>query len=315
MNTRRVAIVGLNEQLDQALGKMMRSFSELSDARWQRCDAGKADVLIFGPDSEPSLLRDWLAAGKPSISIIAEGTHSTGHFELRHPFRSAELLAVLDDAEQLLRRQAAALAIRPAAQTAGSWVFAESLRSLPRRDARGLWYRTDGAGGDTIYVRDDLMFIRADVQTLERLRTRDLALSPLQSGAQPPAGTRTLPGFALGWYCALHGAPGLAPWLEMKSTWRLRQWPDFGLVGGTRDMLELAALLGRHRLDTQQLIACSGQPAADVHRFLNACAMAGLLAHASDSNASANRSASRGSIGTGISELFQVLQHAWTASG
>ncbi len=318
MNTRRIAVTGLNESLKRTLLSMLRSISELTAARWQLADAESSSVLIAGGLASASEIEFFTQAGRPVIVIVDESSNHPGTgFELRHPFRGSQLLSVLDEADLLIQqREAQATARSIVALGPGPWSFAESLRTLPRRDARGLWYRASGAFGDTVYVRDDLLFARASAETWERMRRLDLELTALCPWPESPhVDTRAVPGFALGWLSGMRGPVSLAPWLDANATWTLRQWPDFGVVGVEPGAIELAALLGRNRLSTERLLRLSGQEAAQVNRFLNASAMAGLLLRAPDLLAVNPNAKTQTAPASAMSELFRVLQHAWVPSG
>lgn len=318
MNTRLIAVTGLSESLKRTLLSMLRSISELTAARWQLADPESASALIAGGSAAAGEIESFAQSGRPVI-VIVEGSsrHPGASFELRHPFRSSQLLSVLDEADLLIQqRDAQATARSIVALGPGPWSFAESLRTLPRRDARGLWYRASGAFGDTVYVRDDLLFARASAETWERMRRLDLELTALCPWPEsPPADTHALPGFALGWLSGMRGPASLAPWLDANATWTLRQWPDFGVVGAEPGAIELAALLGRNRLSTERLLRLSGQDAAQVNRFLNAAAMAGLLLRAADLVAVNPNAKTKISPVSAMSELFRVLQQAWVPSG
>lgn len=318
MNTRRLTVTGLSEPLHRNLQSMLRSISELTAARWQLTGADGADVLIAGLETPVGQIESWANSGRAVIAIVdASHPQPSASLELRHPFRGSQLLSALDEIDLLIQqREALAMARSIVALGPGPWSFAESLRTLPRRDARGLWYRADGGEGDAVYVRDDLLFARASAETLQRLRKEDLQLTALRPWPEaPPAQTVAMPGFALGWYCGMHGASTLAPWLAADAVWTLRQWPDFGVVGVEPGVLELAALLGRNRLSIERLGKLSGQDPASVHRFLNAAAMAGLLVRAPDLIAVAPTSEPQTKAASGMGELFRYLQHSWATSG
>ena len=79
------------------------------------------------------------------------------------------------------------------------------------------------------------------------------------------------------------------PRLDIARPCRLRRWPDFGRLRGTRDQLALAALLTHGSYSRTRLIEVSRQPAGHVDRFLNACALSGVL-HSTSEQVAANDS-------------------------
>lgn len=80
------------------------------------------------------------------------------------------------------------------------------------------------------------------------------------------------------WRIGLHMPPREAmPWAGPGSRVRLRRWPDFGHLGAHRPHFAIAAHMSRSAWAADELAHASGQDLADVHAFLNACGLCGLI--------------------------------------
>jgi hypothetical protein len=74
-----------------------------------------------------------------------------------------------------------------------------------------------------------------------------------------------------------HGVSGLAPWLDANAAYRIRQWPDFGVIPATPVRLRLAAMLSLKACTRAELLAGLEESAEEIDRILNALAVTGLL--------------------------------------
>jgi hypothetical protein len=80
------------------------------------------------------------------------------------------------------------------------------------------------------------------------------------------------------WRIGLHMPPRAAmPWAAPGIRVRLRRWPDFGHLGAHRPHFAIAAHMSRSAWTADDLARASGQDLADVHAFLNACGLCGLI--------------------------------------
>jgi hypothetical protein len=80
------------------------------------------------------------------------------------------------------------------------------------------------------------------------------------------------------WRIGLHMPPRAAmPWAGPGIRVRLRRWPDFGHLGAHRPHFAIAAHMSRSAWAADELAHASGQDLADVHAFLNACGLCGLI--------------------------------------
>lgn len=288
MRTRRIAVVGLAEDASQAFRSMLRILDGRGGLSWALSTPDAAEVLITGAHSGAGGAQHWAATDKPVIAVYeGAAARPLTPYTLHHPFRVMQLLGVLDEVDQALGE-----ASTEAPRTRGGG-FAESLRRLARGSAQGLLHRAE-AGEDQVWVRDDLAVYYAAAATVQRLARQALPLPALVPTSQAvPDGLLGRPVFELAWYAGWHGGDTLAPWVDARAVHRLRRWPDFGLVRGSRAQLALAALLTHAGHTRARLVELSQQAPLQVDRFLNASALAGLLASSAEGSAAAPAGAAR----------------------
>lgn len=282
MRTRRIAVAGLADDASQAFRSMLKILDGRGGLSWSLVAPEDAEVLIAGTHGDELVARRWAKTDKPLVAVYeGAAARPMTPYTLHHPFRVMQLLGVLDDIDQALGGTAQDTARgRSAAGTL--WTFAESLRLLARSSAGGNLH-VAGEGAQRVFVRDDLSVYHAGADTVRRLVGHSLELPALRLASEgPPADFVCRPVFELAWFTAWHASDALAPWVDANALYRLRRWPDFGLLRGTREQLALAALLTHASYSRAQLIQSSRQPAANVDRFLNACALAGVLASAGE---------------------------------
>jgi hypothetical protein len=259
---------------------------------WSLVAPNAAEVLVAGTQGGDALARGWALTSKPLIAVYEGGAaRPMTPYTLHHPFRVMQLLGVLEDVDHALGGAAPEAPRAKAAANHAAWTFAESLRLLARTSAAGNLY-VAGSGAESVFVRDDLSVYHASADVVRRLPCQALELPALTlSSAKPPPNFESRPVPELAWFSGWHAAETPGPWIEHSATYRLRRWPDFGLLRGTRDQLALAALLTHGRYSRARLIEVSGQPASTVDRFLNACAVAGVLASTGDAAVPAENAA------------------------
>lgn len=290
MRTRKIAVVGLPDDASHAFRSMIRIVDGRGGVSWLLTAPEEADVLLSGAHAGEEVMQRWASTTKPLIAVY-EGAAARPMtlYTLHHPFRVMQLLGVLDDVDLALAGSAHGESKPVPAIGEACWGFAESLRLLSRGSAGGQYYAA-GHGSERVFVRDDLAAYHAGPETVRRLGRAALDLPALAlSGATPPPHFECRPVFELAWFTALHGPETPAPWLDRNASHRLRRWPDFGRLRGTRDQLALAALLTHGSYSRARLIEVSRQPAGHVDRFLNACALSGVL-HSTSEQVAANDS-------------------------
>lgn len=288
MHKRRIAVLGLGDDATHAFQSMLKVLDGRSSAAWELTTPERAEVLMAGTHSNEPAIERWARTDKPMIAVYEGGTaRPVGVHTLCHPFRVFQLLGVLDEVERTLATTPPPVANAPATveRLHAGWAFAESLRRLARTTASGRLYAATGAYG-TLFVQDDLSGYFAGTDLIQQLARHYVELSPLEHAHEPPPGSHLRrPVLELAWFSGLNGPAGLAPWLDRHAHHRLRRWPDFGLVRGTREQLALSAALSRDAYTVERLAQATQQSPVQVERFLNACSMAGILASTTEAPA------------------------------
>src|SRR3569623_1965498 len=65
-----------------------------------------------------------------------------------------------------------------------------------------------------------------------------------------------------------------------RKSYKLKRWPEFGLIGRRSSDIKCTALLTHKSMTPAELIAATGLSEARVSGFLNACALCGFLEEA-----------------------------------
>ncbi len=274
MQTLQICDVGLAADASHALHSMLKVIDGRAKASWQSGSIERADVLIAHGNCDPRILSAWAASGKPTVLVIDDRcSWPPAQFVLRHPFRVMQLLAMLDDVAEHLRAPQAPVAVEQS-----HWAAAESLRRLMSNAGERGWQMAQDADA-RVWIGDGQA--HALPTTLQRLRCGRIALGAFgPTDETPPDGAQRLPVCDVAWFVGLHGATGLAPWLVGDASYRLRRWPDFGRLGVHPDLIELSAIAAARAGTPAALAQRSGLATVDVHRFLAAASLAGLLATA-----------------------------------
>lgn len=277
MHTLSICDIGLSPNASSALRSMLKLLEGRTLAAWRTTAPDRADVLVASSTCPPDVVADWRGRGR-AIVQIADGpaAQPASPFVLQPPLRVMPLLRMLDTlAEHLCGVPERAPAAPEPAATYTSWSTAESIRALIADDGNG-WHVARTSCGAEIWIGEGRA--HAAAATFERLRGGSLLVSrPAAAAAAPPAGLARMPVSDLGWFVGLHGPSVLAPWLSEQASHSLRRWPDFGRLGIAPGAIELSALAAAQPRTVAELAAASGRGTDEVHRFLAAASVAGLL--------------------------------------
>ncbi len=281
MKALRICDVGLASDTSHAFHSMLQVVSGRSKVAWSVApDIDAADVMIVACNGDAASFAACAASGKPIVLVIGDrDTRPPMPFVLRHPFRVMQLLSILDDvAEQF---HAGPVAARTPTDDA-AWRPVESLRQIMPHAGGDEWHCARTAQGASLWIGRGAAHAAPSV--LAALRERDLGLAAFEpTRIVPQATLASMPLCDLAWHVGLHGSASLAPWLSPDAEYRLRRWPDVGRLGASTGLVELCAYAAAHAWTPARLASVTGQDLANVNRFLNAAALAGLLAatHAS----------------------------------
>lgn len=277
--SRRLAVTGLPEDAVKAISAYLLILRGRTSSTWSISESEDADALLVGPDEHRPTFERWQASGKPWVAVATNGGMRLGATHaIEMPFRLFPVLGLLQELEGILDAPATsntqARPCGPGASAHPCWIAADALRALTASTARGVWHRSG-----SLFVRDDAQLFATDQALIESLRLGSMRLSEFEEVvATPPAQFQSFPIEILAWHTGWHSDPeSLAPWLDAKAHFRLRHWPDFGLLRGDAVQVQLAACLTVRAWSREMLVSRTGIPSDLVTRFINAAALAGIL--------------------------------------
>ncbi len=271
MRTLRICDTGLAPDTSHALHSMLKILRGRTSATWEAGTIDRADVLIAPSDADPRILDDWMRRGRPAILIATDAAEQPpSPYVLRSPLRVMPLFCILD----LIAEQSPTSAGNTG-EPHSSWVAAESLRSLTEGGVGG-WHVARTSGGRDIWAREG--HAHAPAELFERLRAGNLLVSRFVAAtSEPPPDLAHMSLADVGWFIGLHGPSELAPWLSRDVSYSLRRWPDYGRLGVTPNVIELAAIAAAQPRTPDTLVELSRHDRDAVYRFLTASSLAGLL--------------------------------------
>jgi hypothetical protein len=231
---------------------------------------------MFSSAADETELAAWKASGKPWIALThPDDDPTTASHVLQRPIRVFPLLNLLKEIEEEsgFLDQVATVRVEPT-EMPSRWQFADQLRTLGLGASHGEWF----AAG-SIHVSDDGRQFAASPEVLAQLREGRFEPAPLGARCpRPPVGLTLRPIEELAWWIGWWSdAQQLAPWLEAGMQFRLRHWPDFGLIPVSHSTLRLAALSAQKLWTLQRLVEAAVASRGEVVRFVNAMSVSGLL--------------------------------------
>ncbi len=271
-----IATSGIDPQEQALLTSMLDLLGSRSRGHWRLGSVASAQVLMFSASADESELVHWKASGKPWIALTHhDDDPTTAAHVLQRPIRVFPLLNLLKEIEEEagFLGQVAAVRVEPK-ELPPRWQFADQLRTLGLGASHGEWY---SAG--TVLVSDDGRQFAASSAVLAQLREGRFEPAPLGARcARPPTGMPLHPIEELAWWIGWWSdAQQLAPWLDLGMQFRLRHWPDFGLIPVSHSTLRLAALAAQRLWTLPRLVEAAAASRGEVVRFVNAMSVSGLL--------------------------------------
>lgn len=271
-----IATSGIDPQEQALLTSMLDLLGGRCRGHWRIGGIASAQVLMFSAAADESELAAWKASGKPWIALTHhDDDPTTASHVLQRPIRVFPLLNLIKEIEEEagFLGQVATVTIEPR-ELPPRWRFADQLRTLGLGAGHGEWY---SAG--PLLVSDDGRQFAASSDVLAQLREGRFEPAPLGARcAHPPVGMPLHPIEELAWWIGWWSdAQQLAPWLDAGMQFRLRHWPDFGLIPVARSTLRLAALSAQKLWTLPQLVDTGVAGRGEVVRFVNAMSVSGLL--------------------------------------
>ena len=205
-----------------------------------------------------------------------------GDWQLRKPLRSQAVLSLFNDLAHWLqeeegrgRQSEGEVRVwlgQPSLQDALTWIVSQGQPAVLRLNDEKLLAIDPAAGRYASSAGAHTLFTT--------MSAGQVGISPAPDWE---SATRLVPGataprkFAeLQWISCLRGGPSTP--LAEDAPVRLSRWPNFTQLPHSYHHLRLAALLTGGSATPAQVARASGQPLAEVNRFLSACAAIGLLA-------------------------------------
>lgn len=203
--------------------------------------------------------------------------------------RVGDFIALLDDISAQVRGAQA----RPAPAAPGSTAPASAAVSAPPKGFELAWLLHQMQADPvprarTIQVGDAWLrlypgsrrYVGSDVDTLalcRKLQSHGSALRMAPLGDQAAGRDESHPLDELLWACGQAAGDALLPWISAAGRFGLHRWPDFGRLPAGSAAISLAAIMVRNTWPLSALAAQVGGDAAEVHRFINANSLVGLL--------------------------------------
>lgn len=285
--------VGLSDREQAVLKALMAVVAGKTSAQWQYAEGLVVTLAFCQPESPMARLAQSRHAshGLPyCVSVPRAGQAplpDTRAMSVR--MRVGDFIALLDDISaraqapkvkranpEPVREQRAA---EPDSVQVVGFELAKMLHEIqsdpvPRArtiEAGDAWLRL--YPGSRRYVGSD-----ADVDALcRKLQERGSALQLQPLGEQAADRDSSHPLDELLWACGQTTSDALLPWLPPTARFGLHRWPDFGRLSASSAAISLAAMMVRDVWPLPALVAQAGGDLQEVRRFINGCALLGLL--------------------------------------
>lgn len=273
---RSYAIRGLGADATAALRGMMGVLGGRTRCGWRQGELPHADVLILGPNADSGPERALIDTARMVVRVtLSDASHLGEVTRLEYPFRVFQVLSALDEVDAKLEASEGQAA-HPVSRNP-SWALFDALRQLANHSGRSRWY---SAGGE-LCIREDLAEFAATPAACAELQAGRLPQQGIRPCHEPGSEMQRGDASELLWCVGVHsGRGGLSESLDAAASYRLLAWPNFGVVHPQRAHLRTCALLAaapHSRDELVQLLGGSDDDLETVNRFLNACAICGLL--------------------------------------
>lgn len=275
---RRLTIADVGSDAAHAFRSMLDVLVGRMSCAWELVDSiHDADVVVTG---DPGRLVPPPALNGKRIVAISESVdvrlRQYTPYVLTHPFRVMQVLAILDEVAEDLKRPELHIVRGP---EIGCWDFAESVRALAGGIASLTWHRAHTTEGGEVLVTGNLQGFACEGGVYEQVRSGSTRLSRLSVATMQGIAARYVrrPFAELLWHNAWHASTTLAPWLDSGACFRIREWPDFGVIAPTRQQLQLVAAMAHRAFSRAQLTRLAEAETSEVDRLLNALSLCDLL--------------------------------------
>lgn len=254
---------------------------------WTAASPDIADVIVVHQDDPDERIATWRAHGKLVVEIVTEDSSDrTASHALVYPFRVTQAVVLLERLDVELN---SADALRRAADQpydnhnsrdgVDSWGFVEALRTLREVQNSEAWLVGRDAQAPVLWLKSDATAYLAEPSTVQAIRLGVLDLSRLKlSATSPPLdGPSPRAGVELSWFAGYHAGNKLAPWLSSAESYRVKRWPNFGLIRPLPAHIRITAALASAPADLAQLVSRAHTSMEEAVRTLNALAVCDTL--------------------------------------
>lgn len=255
---------------------------------WATAPAHEADIVVVHRGADPGLAAIWKSRGKLVVEIATENdTAGDDEHVLAYPFPATRVLELLEKLSARLGgnpvstpAQLQPLPSRSSPAEGDRWNLPEALRTLREVSNDSLWMVARDGADPVVWLRGDGSVYFATESFVKSLRT-DAAISTrleLRNGYPPPK-TRVLerPGLEFFWYAGFNASDIIAPWLNATRCYRLKSWPDFGVIRPDPAVLRVVALLATEPMELLRLAARARVPITLASRVCNALSLCEVL--------------------------------------
>jgi hypothetical protein len=286
--TYSLACLGLEGHVEASLKSLLGILRNKTSGVWQHSEDINADVIVYNPMS-PLALAMLRRESKPKINgrgahiFIPCSSEDPGADGLTLPLRADRLLHCLQVASAQL---GPALASTAAIKHASLCERLDGL--LATRDVIAVAITVGNKTGLINPTRQMIHWPRAlDADGIAQLILEDVTLQPLLAADLEKLRRmeedmhERMPWDAALWAIGVSTSQArLLPRLDTRKSYKLKRWPDFGLIGRRSSDIKCTALLTHKSLTPPELVAATGLSEARISGFLNACALCGFLEEA-----------------------------------
>jgi len=280
-----LACLGLDGHVEASLKSLLGILKNKTSVVWQHSEDINADVIIYNPTS-PLALAMLRREAKPTATergahvFIPCSVEDPGEDGLTLPLRADRLLHCLQVASAQIGQ------MLPSAAAARHSSLCERLDNvLQSRDLIAVAITVGNKTGLINPARQMIHWPRPlDADGIAQLIMEDTTLQPLLAAdldklrrMEQEMHERISWDAAL-WAIGVSTSQArLLPRLDPRKSYKLKRWPDFGLLGRRSSDIKCTALLTHKSMTPSELVAATGLSEARVSGFLNACALCGFL--------------------------------------
>jgi hypothetical protein len=267
----------------QLFDSVLWAFQGTTRTRWTVTAPEAAQVLVVHEDDRDERIGAWRAQGKLVVVIATDSQRDhVQPIALLYPFRAAQVLSLLEHLDAQLGRgeqEDSHGTERLATQEPDCWSLVDALVTFRAVENDQAWLVAQDARSPILWIRGDSGAYVADSIAVQALRDGSLHLNRLllrKSSAPAPELARRS-GMELSWFAGFHASNGLSPHLRPDVRYRIRRWPNFGLIRPQPAQLRLAAGLSSRPASLNELIRQRAVSRDTGIRTFNALYCCGLL--------------------------------------